>query len=458
MTTERDTHTAADAQRRMRKLRPSNRAVKILAMVGSAAFALALVTPWLPTQTTTLPLLALFVVLLLLLADLLATHKQPAVQLTREMPNGLALNQWAQIQITVNHSFDRTKSLVLFDGLPNAVATEGARAEILLKPEQHTKVRYRLRALRRGPLEFSECHVQVAGPFGLWIERYVVPLHSMAKVYPNFAAITAYTLLASENHTSQLGIRTRSRRGQGSAFHQLREYRRGDSLRQLDWNATAKRQQLISKEYQDERDQNLVIMIDSGRRMRSQDDELSHFDHALNASILISYIALRQGDSVGVMSFGNGERWIAPQKGGDRVKAILNNVYDLQAGSNAPDYLGAAEKLTALQRKRSLVVLVTNSRDEEIDELLMAIQLLKKRHLVMVANIREAQLDQALLTPVGSVEEAATYAGTVEYMQQRAAVHKRLQSTGVLCVDTSAAQLPAELANSYWEIKRAGTL
>lgn len=444
------------------KLIPSPRAISLFAMIGGIGLTLGLLAKWLPALATVqalgLPLLTFFIALLLFGGDYLSTRRQPKVSLERQLPSSLALNQWAQVHITVHHGFAHGKRLLFFDGISNNVVAEGAKNTIALLPGQQTSTSYRLRTLQRGPLTLECCHIEVAGPMGLWLQRYAVPLVSATKVYPDFAAITTYTLLASENHTSQLGIRTRSRRGQGSSFHQLREYRQGDSLRQLDWNATAKRLSLISKEYQDERDQNVVLMIDSGRRMSSQDDELNHFDHALNASILISYIALRQGDSVAVMSFGSQDRWIPPQKGGNRVNVILNGLYDLHAGNNAPDYLAAAEKLVTLQRKRSLIILVTNSRDEEMDELMMAIQLLKKQHLVLVANIREAVLDQTVRTPVATVTEAASYAGTLEYIQHRAAAHKKLQGQGIFAVDTIAKHLPAKLANSYWEIKRAGTL
>lgn len=444
------------------KLIPSPRAIALFTMVGGMSLALSLLAKGFPAlaqlQVPGLPLFACFIGSVLFGGDYLSTRRQSKVSLERQLPGSLALNQWAQVHITVNHGFSHEKRLVFFDGISSKLVAEGAQNTVLLRPGQQTFISYRLRALQRGPLRFECCHIEVPGPMGLWLQRYTVPLVSMTKVYPDFAAITTYTLLACENHTSQLDIRTRSRRGQGAAFHQLREYRQGDSLRQLDWNATAKRLSLISKEYQDERDQNVILMIDSGRRMSSQDDELSHFDHALNASMLISYIALRQGDSVGVMSFGGHDRWIPPQKGGNRVNVILNGLYDLHAGNNPPDYLAAAEKLVTLQRKRSLIILVTNSRDEEIDELMMAIRLLKKRHLVLVANIRETILDQTVRKPVMTVPEAASYAGTLEYLQHRAAVHKKLQGQGIFAVDTLARHLPAKLANSYWEIKRAGTL
>jgi uncharacterized protein (DUF58 family) len=259
-----------------------------------------------------------------------------------------------------------------------------------------------------------------------------------------------------------MGIKKRQRRGAGMEFHQLREYRQGDSLRQIDWKATSRRQKLIARDYQDERDQQIVLMIDSGRRMRAKDDELTHFDHALNSLLLVSYIALRQGDNVSLMSFGgdahNRHRWIPPQKGVNRVKVLLNGIYDLQAQQSTADYITAAEKLAVLQPKRSLVILVTNSRDEDNSELILAVNLLKKRHLVMVANIREQVLDQLDDTTVHTFDDALNYAGVRRFLHERSEAHKKLTSAGVYAMDCTASELAVRVANAYLEIKSAGVL
>lgn len=445
-----------------RHWRPSRKTLAVVLCLGLAALAAPLFGHWWPalgaSWVQTGLTLAAGIFALLVLLDFAASRSQPAIQVERQLAGGLALNQWSEVKLTLHHQFRYPITVEIFDGVTSDVIGEQVHQRAPLHPQQTTLVSYRLRALRRGPLTLEHCHLRVPTPLGFGSLSYTMAEPSFAKVYPNFASIAAYTILAAENHTSELGIRQKNRRGQGLDFHQLREYRQGDSLRQVSWKASSYHQQLISKEYQDERDQNVILLIDSGRRMRAKDDDLDHFDHALNASILVSYIALRQGDSVGVMSFGNSERWISPQKGADRVRVILNGLYDLQVGNRAPDYLAAAEKLSQLQRKRSLVVIVTNSRDEEIDELVMAVKLLQKRHLVLVANIREAVLDQTLHEPIQTLDQAATYAGTVTYLQQRAAAHRKLQQGGTYAVDCLAKELAPALANSYWEIKRAGVL
>ncbi len=444
------------------RIRPTGKATAWLCGFAAMVFCRVLSIQFFPDtqwlQLGDIDLVAATVLAILFIVDYIRCRLQPQVTVERKVASGLALNHWTTVRLQLHHSFKQNTRIEIYDGIPPLTIAEGEHMFIPIAPDQYTDKSYRLRPLERGPLTFEACHIRTYSPMGLCIKQYALPTVSHTKVYPDFAVIAAYTILAAENNTSELGIRTRNRRGQGMSFHQLREYRQGDSLRQLDWKATARRQKLISKEYQDERDQSVILLIDSGRRMRSKDDELSHFDHALNASILISYIALQQGDSVGVLNFGQSDRWIPPQKGADRVRVILNGLYDVHADNTAPDYLVAAERLVKLQSKRSLIVLVTNCRDEELEELQVAVKLLQKRHLVMVANIREAIIDKTLQEPVETYDEAASYAGTIEFQKLRTKVHQQFVSNGVFSADCLAKELPITLANSYWEIKRSGVL
>lgn len=409
-----------------------------------------------------------FGVLLIALLDFVLSRRLPPVEIERELPGNLAVDKWTPVKIRIRHQFTQATRIRIFDGVPSSSDYQHLPLSIELQPNKTSSSEYSLRPLVRGLLQLTPSHIEFSSPLGLWNIRYQTGTTSDAKVFPDFVAIANYAILATENHTSQMGIRKKPRRGEGMEFHQLREYRQGDSLRQLDWKATSRRQKLIARDYQDERDQQIVLMIDSGHRMRAKDDELSHFDHALNAMLLVSYIALRQGDSVSLMSFG-GEannsnptntkhRWIPPQKGTERVSVLLNGIYDLQASQSTADYITAAEKLSVLQPKRSLIILVTNSRDEDNSELLLAANLLKKRHLVMIANIREQILDDLNEQSVQTFDEALSYAGVRRFLHERSESHKKLTSAGVYAVDCTANQLAVRVANAYLEIKSAGVL
>jgi len=443
---------------------PGTRLINAFALLAALLFINAFSAHYFNWSAATYLPQALFIaVTIIALLDWVLSRRLPPVEITRELPGNLAVDKWTEVKLRIRHQFTEPVAISIFDGVPSDANYDQLPLRIELQPNQISSSHYLLRPLVRGSLQLDKTHIQFRSPLGLWNIRYWAGETSTAKVFPDFVAIANYAILATENHTSQIGIKKKQRRGAGMEFHQLREYRQGDSLRQLDWKATSRRQKLIARDYQDERDQQIVLMIDSGRRMRAKDDELSHFDHALNSMLLVSYIALRQGDNVSLMSFGgdtnnNRHRWIPPQKGVERVKVLLNGIYDLHANQSTADYITAAEKLALLQPKRSLVILVTNSRDEDNSELLLAVNLLKKRHLVMVANIREQVLDQLNETPVHTFDDALNYAGVRRFLYERRESHRKLTAAGVYAIDCTANELAVRVANAYLEIKSAGVL
>jgi uncharacterized protein (DUF58 family) len=277
-------------------------------------------------------------------------------------------------------------------------------------------------------------------------------------VFPNFAAVASYALLAIDNRLSQIGILQRRRRGEGLEFHQLREYRRGDSLRQVDWKATARSGKLISREYQDERDQQIFFLIDCGRRMNAQDDALSHFDHTLNAVLLLTYVAVRQGDAVGLLTMGGTPRFLAPRKSAGALNAVLNTVFDLQPTLRPTDYYRAALELMQRLRKRALVVIVSNLRDEDAATLNPALALLRSRHLVLFANLRERVIADTLARPVFELDDALAVSATADFLRAREAALRRVEARGGLTLDVEPERLAVALVNRYLDVKRGGRL
>ncbi|MFN9583800.1 MAG: DUF58 domain-containing protein, partial [Pseudomonadaceae bacterium] len=248
--------------------------------------------------------------------DALWLRRQHSPRLERVLPGNLPLGRWSEVQLIAHHDFTQTQEIEVFDHVPEGMEFDFLPQRITLHPGQQTRVSYRLKPLIRGHFHFALCELKLPSPLRLWQAKRLLPLAGESRVYPDFARLYGAQLKAVDDWLSQLGVRQRPRRGLGLEFHQLREFRDGDTLRQIDWKATARKRTPIAREYQDERDQQIVFLLDCGRRMRSQDDELSHFDHALNACLLLSYVALRQGDAVGLTTFaGNQSRYLAPVKG-----------------------------------------------------------------------------------------------------------------------------------------------
>jgi uncharacterized protein (DUF58 family) len=402
---------------------------------------------------------ALLALVLLALTDAWWLRQLPSPRLQRALPGNLALGRWQEVWLTVHHEFRSPLRIQLFDHLPEGLDFEFLPQQVALQPGQQSRFAYRLRPLRRGHFHLDVCELRLPSPLGLWQGRRLLPLHDETRVYPDFAALYGAQLTALDNWITQLGVRQQPRRGLGLEFHQLRDFRDGDTLRQIDWKATARKRTPIAREYQDERDQQIIFMLDCGRRMRSQDGELSHFDHALNALLLLSHVALRQADAVGLATFaGELDRFVPAIKGPTQLRVLLNAVYDLQTTQRPADFSAAVDTLLVRQQRRALVVILTNLRDEDDEELLQAVRRLGRRHRVMIASLREEVLDGLRQMPVQSHQQAIDYCGAMEYLNARSRLHERLATQGVPVLDVRPGELGPELISRYLAWKKAGTL
>lgn len=437
----------------------------MLRWLGGAA-GIALLFDSLDTLGTPVPsvLVSLFKGALLVLfgtalLDAISLARRASPRLQRHLPGSMALGRWSEVRLDLEHDYPTDTVITLSDHPAQGLEVEQLAHLVTLAPGRVAQLGYRVQPVRRGPLAFKHCEVHLPSRLRLWSARRFVSLPGLTRVYPDFARLQDGQLQGVDNLLGQIGIRQQQRRGLGMEFNQLREFREGDSLRQIDWKATARQRTPIAREYQDERDQQIVLLLDCGRRMRSQDGSLSHFDHSLNACLLLSYIAMRQGDAVGLSTFAaDTDRHLSPVKGQGQLHQLLNLVYDLQPTLRHADYSYAARQLLARQKKRALVVLVTNLRDEEDEELLSAMRQVSRQHRVLIASLREEMLDQVRQCTVQTYDQALTYCGTVDMFNARAQLFERLTANGMPVLDVRPEELGPRLVTRYLNWKKAGTL
>jgi uncharacterized protein (DUF58 family) len=311
----------------------------------------------------------------LAMLDAFAGLRLPPPVLVRQVPGSLALGVRSEVRMRVANAAAMRVRLELHDHHPPSFEAQGLPRRLELERAQWTELAYHVRPVARGESEFGAAEMRLHSPLGLWLVKKYSGNPSRVRVYPNFRALAKYTLLATDNRLSQIGVLQMRRRGEGTEFHQLREYRQGDSQRAIDWKATSRTARLIAREYEEEKDQRVLLVVDCGRRMASKDDDLSHFDHALNAALLLAHVALRQGDAVGLMTMAGIDRYLEPRKSVAAVNAILNRVYDIEPTLSVPDYDLAARDVMRRVRRRSLVIVLTNLRDEDDETLLPALKL-----------------------------------------------------------------------------------
>lgn len=432
---------------------PSRSLLIAFALLTALGLAAAL-QPWLQSPWWALLGITLGVVLF----DLLLVNRRPDLELRREIRHSIPVGAWSEVTLRLINREPRPFVLRLHDHHPAWFDVETLPCELNLPERKSAEVSYRVRPSRRGDGLFPGCDLVQLSPLGFWHKKRFLPVADRVKVFPNFQEISRYALLATDHRLSQMGVKRRQRRGEGNDFHQLREYRAGDSMRQIDWRASSRYRKLISKEYQDERDQQVLFLLDCGRRMRHEEEGRVHLDQALNAMLLLAHVAAQQGDAVGFLSFGGSKRWLPPRKGGNSVRELLFRTYDLESTSEAADYLAAARELMPLQQRRALVVIMTNTRDEDHQDLAAAVRLLQRNHLVVVANLRESLLAETLATPVRNFEQALAFHGVNAYLDNRRQGLGTLRHRGAVILDLEARQLPIALVNNYLMIKASGSL
>ncbi len=439
---------------RSQKISPSKRLVFVI--LGFLFASLFLY--WLPDELQPLFLLCEGVAVGFIFLDYLNAKKSGYLYVKRQIRHNLPVNVPSSVKIKIQNKSPIPHYICFHDHHPIHFNATGLPYCQVIPAKKTLQFEYQVIPQQRGDAVFKGFDLVVRSFFGLWNNYAFVVLEDQVKVFPNFKELVNLTLLAANNHLSQMGIRKQQRRGEGNDFHQLREYHAGDTLRQIDWKASSRYQKLISKEYQDERDQQILFLLDCGRKMQHQDNGRVHLDQALNAMLVLAFIAIEQGDAAGFMAFGGIDRWHPPKKNANAVTQLLHRTYDIHATTAAADYLMAAQNLLQLQRRRAMIIIITNSRAEDFEQLKSAVKLLARQHLVVIADLRESFLDEVLKAPVQNFDDALKYQSVKAYLTTRTQQRRHLTHLGALVLDVTARQLPVTLVNQYLAIKQAGRL
>jgi uncharacterized protein (DUF58 family) len=437
----------------MFKFRPTVFLIKMMALL----LLMSVVQLFYPELTVLFRGLCI-VVSVIVLGDLFTLFIPSKLSVERVVPQTVPLSVPMSIKVKLFNDSNHLLKLSVFDHYPTEHSVENLPISLSIQAHQNLECSYQLTPLERGLSIFEKLTVRQQSPLSFWHSFSDFSYRNEMKVYPNYSEVMKYGALAGEQRLSQMGIHKRRHRGLGTEFHQLRDFRQGDRLGDIDWKASARQQKIIAKSYQVERDQQIFFLVDCGRRMRSFDGELSHFDHALNAMLLLTYVASRQGDAVGMMTFAGENRWLSPQKSSANVNRFLNSLYDLKPTTEAADFTAAAEKLSVMLKKRALVIVLSNLRDEDDEDLQVSLRLLRQKHLVVFAALKEEVFKEEDDKPLSSFTDALRYAALNNYMSHREAALERLKSNKVMTMDVAPSLLHIELVNRYFEIKSSSQL
>jgi uncharacterized protein (DUF58 family) len=446
---------------------PGRIALLLVAIVAAAGLA-ALIANVPLSLVAQLTAVAVIVLITVAVADFLASRsawRKSNVQMIRKLPQAFAVGVQRPVRLLVQAEGALSWFCRLYDHADASFITEGMPRAVEIAAGKEVEIQYAVTPTLRGEVVFEPADIHVRSRLGFCELMERVGQREGRRVFPDFQQVARYAWLAGDNRLQEIGIKTYQQRGEGTDFKQLSEYRYGDPVRHIDWKATLRMGKAVIREFQDERDQCVLLLIDSGRRMRADDRTggigSSHFDQVLNAVMLLSYVALKQGDAVGAMTFGTPtgeERTFPPRKGAQTLDALMGELYSVQPTPTHSDYVAAAQSLLRRYPKRALVIVITNFRDEDSSELAQALRLLRSRHLVLLASLRERVVGELIRQPMTSGEAVLDVASAHLYEQSRRDAFVKLSARDALMVDAEPERLGIELVNRYHSVKRAGLI
>ncbi len=429
---------------------PTGRVIWPLAATAAMSFLVALEIGFLPV------LIVLdSAILALLIFDLSSMIGRSQIIVERQVQRVASVGVHHPVTLHIENHSKRTLRLEVRDDCPNEFSMTPQSHSFLLHPGQRAEAMHKLRATKRGSFQLDFVDLRRVSRLGFWCRYIRKPVQSTIHVYPDMQQMSKYSLLARTNRLSLMGVRRTRKVGQDNNFERLRDYMLDDNYRHIDWRSTARRQKLTVKQFQTDQRQRVIFLLDCGRMMTNQYQKLSLLDYALNSVLMLSYVALKQGDSVGLLSFSDEIHEFVPLRSGpSQMNRLLHAGFNRFPKVSQSRFDQAFLYLSTRCRRRSLVVLVTNFVDElSASQVASYMSNLGGQHLPLVALLRDHRLFDAADHPHAEDEVLYRSAAAAQILTWRHDVLRRLSRAGVLTVDAFPEDLTSPLINRYLEVK-----
>jgi uncharacterized protein (DUF58 family) len=432
---------------------PTGRLALAAALLSLAVLALPLSAP-----------LGLLIVngalLVVAAADGLLAPRPARVEVQRDLPAVLPLNGDGTVAWTVTNPLRRALRVGVADELAPSLRAGTRRVRLTVAAHERLTAETTIRPSRRGRFEPREVVVRVGGPLGLLARQARRQLPGVLRVYPPFASRKEAELRIDRARILEIGLRSARGRGSGTEFDQLREYSVDDESRRIDWAATARAGKAIVRTYRAERNQTVIMALDNGRTMAGQVAGVARVEHAMDAVLMLTAVATRLGDRAGLVAFDRRIRAVVPPgHRSDQLTRVSEAMYTLEPELAESDYRGAFTETLVRFHRRALLVVLTELADQALgDTLLPALPLMLRSHLVIVASVRDPDLDRWACGPAPGAAAAYRKAAAQAALEERRLLAAQLRGLGATVVDALPGALAPALADAYLKVKATGRL
>lgn len=393
--------------------------------------------------------------------DAFRTADPAELEVTREAPPAFSVGRALPVLYTWRNRSARPLRLLIREQFPEPLGGARAPARAVRIPAAGlTREPLEVRPVRRGKGRGGVIDLRILGPWGLAWRQHRLELPWDATVYPSLIGASIRALPTQATRRREAGFRNIRRLGEGRAFETLKEWVPGDDTRTIDWKATARRGKVMSRQYEDERRQQVLLVIDAGRAMTAESEGVSRLESVINAALQLAHSVVEHDDNVGLMVFADEvQTFILPSRGRRALRAVLDGLAGVEGRVVEPNYPSAFSQLAARNRKRALTVVFTDVIDRTASEALVAqVGSLRPRHLPLAVTLRDPALDALSARRPATNEQAFERAAAEELLMAREEALTDMRRKGVLILDVSPQRAAEAVVEQYSQLKRRGLL
>ena len=405
--------------------------------------------------------LSILVLILLFFLDFLIVFVgKNKISATRILPDKFSNGDKNQIKLEINNNYPFTIHLEIIDEIPEQFQVRDFKIKESITPRKTRSIQYDLKPTERGEYYFGNLNVYVSSILNIVAKRFTFENGAVVPTYPGFKQLKKFELLNINQNSLEYGLKKVRRLGHSMEFEQIKDYVIGDDLRTINWKATAKKNQLMVNQFQDEKSQPVYSIIDKGRIMKMPFDGLSLLDYAINSALVISNVVLKKHDKAGMLSFSKRiDNVVVAQRRSSQMQLILEALYNVKTDFFESDFSRLYASIKRHITHRSLILMYTNFETlDSLERQLPYLKAIAKSHLLVVIFFKNTELNSLINNKAETIEQVYDKVIAEKFAFEKRLIVNELKKYGIYSILTTPEHLTIDTINKYLEIKARGLL
>ena len=427
---------------------------------GIGIVVLFVVSYFIPVLFSVAQLLILVLLLLFFLDVLIVFIGKNKIEATRVLPDKFSNGDKNQIELKITNNYPILISVEVIDEVPEQFQIRDFKIKESIPSRKTRAIQYHLKPTERGEYYFGNLNIYACSILNLVAKRYTFNGGAMVPTYPSFKQLKKFELLNINQNSLEYGLKKVRRLGHSMEFEQIKDYVLGDDLRTINWKATAKKNQLMVNQFQDEKSQAVYSIIDKGRIMKMPFNSLSLLDYAINASLVISNVVLKKHDKAGILSFSKRiENVVVAERRSSQMRLILEALYNIKTDYFESDFGRLYGSIKRHITHRSLILMYTNFETlDGLERQLPYLKAIAKNHLLVVIFFKNTELNSLINNKAETTEQVYDKVIAEKFAFEKRLIVNALKKYGIYSILTTPEHLTIDTINKYLEIKARGLL